>query len=102
MWYPRDMALTPTQGALLGALAGLGYYATVEMDRRPEDEDKAYLMPDTTDYLALMGGAALVWEGQRVRSPFAALSGAAIFTIHGAKMRKKRQIRRKRHLTSGD
>ncbi len=85
--------ITPHIGTLVGLAVGGGYFALVEGARKPETKAAPYLMPDSTDWLALLASGILLWEGYKLNSGLVTGVGSSIGAVHVGKLFKKAQIR---------
>jgi hypothetical protein len=79
--------------SILGALAGMAYFAEGERGI-PKESNCTYLSPATTDVAAWLGGAYLVYQGAQLNSPGVAFCGACIASLHASQYGAHKAITR--------
>ena len=67
----------------IGVAGGIGYFALSESGV-PKEANCSYLAPASTDVLAALAGALLVWQGGVHQAPLVSGIGATVLSIHAA------------------
>lgn len=75
--------MNTTLATLLGFGAAALYFNESERDI-PKEANCSYLAPASTDAIAWVMGAALVWRGVKHNDPLVAFTGSAIASLHMA------------------
>jgi len=75
--------MSPTVATILGMAAGGAYFFEGERGITA-DENCSYLSPWTTDALAWIGGAILVYKGHEHNDPLVSFIGSTVASIHVA------------------
>ncbi len=68
---------------LVGAGAGLGYFAVSESGV-PKEANCSYLVPASTDVFAAIGALALIAQGYSHKAPLVTAIGSIVLSIHAA------------------
>lgn len=73
--------MTPAVGTILGMIGGAAYFAHSETGI-PKTSNCTYLAPWTTDLLAWLAGAYLIYRGFEMQDAGIALMGSIVASIH--------------------